>query len=118
MNKELENELLENEEQELYTQEEIAEIIGNILPEVLLDTEELNNKTIDSKEFEKGIKSVSEICGQYSALRSVGVDNNSAIDIIMNIMNVEYNKETNKQTCENNLEVAKEQSVNIQAQQL
>ena len=33
-------------------------------------------------------------------------------------MNVEYNKETNKQTCENNLEVAKAQSVNIQAQQL
>ena len=58
MSNEIENELLENEEQELYTEEEIAEIIGNILPEVLLDTEELNNKTIDSKEFEKGKNTV------------------------------------------------------------
>ena len=34
------------------------------------------------------------------------MDSNSAEDVIMNLLNIEYNKEVNKQTCENNLQVA------------
>ena len=69
---------------------------------------------IDADKFKNGVDSVAEICGKYVALTSVGMDSNSAVDVIMNLLNIEYNKEVNKQTCENNLQVAEIQGT-IQA---
>ena len=79
-----------------------------------IDTEELNEVEMDVDKFEKGVDSVAEICGKYVALTSVGMDSNSAVDVIMNLLNIEYNKEVNKQTCEKNLQVAEIQGT-IQA---
>ena len=93
-------------EENVYTQEEVFELLQDLLPEVKIDTEELNDVKIDADKFKNGVDSVAEICGKYVALTSVGMDSNSAVDVIMNLLNIEYNKEVNKQTCENNLQVA------------
>ena len=101
-------------EENVYTQEEVFELLQDLLPEVKIDTEELNEVEMDVDKFEKGVDSVAEICGKYLALTSVGMDSNSAVDVIMNLLNIEYNKEVNKQTCENNLQGAELQGA-IQA---
>lgn len=86
---------------------DLEDIVSQLIPQVQIDIDEVDLTPIDKEEFEKGVKEVSKLCGMYSTLRSVGIDNSSSVDIIMNLLNIEYNKETNKQTCDNNLKVAK-----------
>lgn len=78
--------------------------------EIEVNTDSIQGIEIDSKEFAKGIKAMSFIAGQYCALKSVGVDSTSAIDIVVNERNVEYNLKLNKMTCENNKEISKIQA--------
>ena len=107
-----------DDEEELYTQEDIAQLLDEVLPKVVCNTNELQDFKLNEKMFQNGVSSVSGICGQYSALTNVGVDKSSAIDIIMNIQNIEFNKIVNTENCTTNKETAKLQSVQIQSQQI
>ena len=70
-------------EEELYTQEDVAQLLDEVLPKVACNTNDLQDFKLDEDKFQDGINSVSAICGQFSALTNVGVDKSSAIDIIM-----------------------------------
>lgn len=106
------------EEEELYTQEDIAQLLDEVLPKVVCNTNDLQDFQLNGKMFQKGVNSVSEICGQFSALTNVGIDKTGAIDIIMNIQNIEFNKIVNTENNTTNKETAKIQNIQIQSQQI
>lgn len=108
----------ECKEQELYTIDEVVALIDETTPKVEVDTEECQGASLDVKEFTKGIVDVSRICGKFSALKSVGMTNAEAIDIIVNQDNVEFNLKLNSDTGKANVEVAKAQSLQISQNQI
>ena len=105
-------------EEELYTQEDIAQLLDGVLPKVVCNTNDLQDFILDEKKFQKGANSVSEICGQFSALINVGVGKAEAIDIILNIQNIEFNKIVNTENNTTNKETAKLQNIQIQSNQI
>jgi len=118
-----ENELNEDIEDdsslESLSKDELIDVIEQLMSskDVEIDTSNVQGLELNPQEFQAGIDSISFLVGQYSALKSVGVDSGSAVDIILNERNIEYNLETNKMTCENNKSVAKiQQTINEQNQ--
>lgn len=107
-----------NGEEELYTQEDIAQLLDEVLPKVVCNTNDLQDFQLNGKMFQSGIDYVSAICGQFSALTNVGIDKTGAIDIIMNLQNIEFNKIVNTENCNSNKETAKLQNIQIQSQQI
>lgn len=113
-----EDEMDETEGQEYFTQDEVYDIIEQVTPKVKVNVEEVQELQINSQEFQAGIDSISFLCGQYSALRSVGIDSNSAIDIIVNERNIEFNLQINEMTCKSNEKQAKLQQVQAEQNQI
>lgn len=109
LDKELENQLEEDitkeneieEEDRVYTSEEVLSIIDEIMPKVELNIEKLHNLELDVEEFKRGLKDASYIAGQYSALRSVGLGEDFAYNILLNEStsrgNLELGKVNSKQ---------------------
>ena len=106
------------DEEELYTQEDIKDLLEEVLPKVVCNTNDLQDFKLNEKMFQNGVSSVSAICGQFSALTNVGIDKTGAIDIIMNLQNIEFNKIVNTENCNSNKETAKLQNIQIQSQQI
>ena len=119
-NKELE--LNEEDTIESLSKEQLIELVYNLLyqkdKEIQIGTDELETVSIDKNEFKKGVKSVSSICGSLSALMSVGVDLQSAIELVLNERNISYNLELNKMTCESNERQAKITQVKLEQNQI
>ena len=124
MCKEFENEELEQENMSLedMDKEQLIELVYNLLnqkdKEIQIGTDELETISIDKSEFEKGVKSISSICGSLSALMSVGVDLQSAIELVLNERNISYNLELNKMTCDSNERQVKIQGVKTEQNQI
>ena len=98
-----ENELLEEDD---YECEECAE--ERATPKyVPVITEHLEGVGINADEFDKGVDDVSRICGQFSALKSVGMSDKDAMDIITNLLSIQINKDT----IEGNIKIATAQDV-------
>lgn len=71
-------------------------------------TEHLEQRIgINTDEFDKGVDDVSRICGQFSALKSVGMNDKDAMDIITNLLSIQINKDT----IEGNVRIATAQDV-------
>ena len=70
-------------------------------------TEHLEGVGINADEFDKGVDDVSRICGQFSALKSVGMSDKDAMDIITNLLSIQINKDT----IEGNVRIATAQDV-------
>ena len=70
-------------------------------------TEHLEGVGINADEFDKGVDDVSRICGQFSALKSVGMSDKDAMDIITNLLSIQINKDT----IEGNIKIATAQDV-------
>lgn len=115
LNQEIET---EGTEQEYFTQNEVYDIIEQVTPKVEVITEGVDGLKINAQEFQAGIDSISFLCGQYSALRSVGIDSSSAIDIIVNERNIEFNLQINEMTCNSNEKQSKIQQVNQEQNQI
>ena len=49
---------------------------------------------IDTKKFDKGVDDVSRICGQFSALKSVGMSDKDAMEVITNLITIQINNDT------------------------
>lgn len=127
MCKEFENEELELNEQESVSLEDLDkdELINIIYSlseqkdkEIQIGTDELETISIDKSEFEKGVKSISSICGGLSALMSIGIDLQSAIELVLNERNISYNLELNKMTCDSNERQVKIQGVKTEQNQI
>ena len=118
---ELSQEELEDKTIEEMTQEELVEVVYQLMDmkdkEIEVDKENVQGLSINLQEYQSGMDSISFLIGQYSALKSVGIDSTSAIDIIINERNIEYNLDINRMTCDNNKEIAKiQQTINEQNQ--
>jgi len=102
-----------NEEMTLddMSKDQLINVIEQLMSskEVDINTENVQELELNPQEFQAGIDSISFLVGQYSALKSVGIDSTSAIDVILNERNIEYNLELNRMTCDNNKEIAKTQ---------
>ena len=70
--------------------DELADMLGE---GVMLDTDNLYDAILDSKAFNKGVKSISELCGKFVALRSVGMSEESASTLLINRETAEHNLE-------------------------
>ena len=67
-----------------------------------VETEHLEGIGIDTKKFDKGVDDVSRICGQFSALKSVGMSDKDAMEVITNLITIQINNDT----IEGNIRVA------------
>ena len=110
------------EDIESLSKEQLIELVYNLLnqkdKEIQIGTDELETISIDKSEFKKGVKSISSICGSLSALMSVGVDLQSAIELVLNERNISYNLELNKMTCDSNERQVKIQGVKTEQNQI
>jgi len=121
-----ENELIQEEIEdktiEEMSQEELVEVVYQLMDmkekEIEVNMDDVQGLSINVQEYQAGIDSISFLVGQYSALKRVGIDSTSAIDVILNERNIEYNLELNKMTCDNNREVAKIQQTNQEQNQV
>ena len=72
-----------------------------------VETSHLEGIGIDTKKFDKGVDDVSRICGQFSALKSVGMSDKDAMEVITNLLSIQINKDT----IEGNVRIATAQDV-------
>ena len=100
-----ESELLEEDDFECECEECAREKATPKYVEVI--TEHLEGVGVNAEEFDKGIDDVSRICGQFSALKSVGMSDKDAMDIITNLLSIQINKDT----IEGNVRIATAQDV-------
>ena len=59
-----------------------------------VETEHLEGIGIDTEKFDKGVDDVSRICGQFSALKSVGMSDKDAMEVITNLITIQINNDT------------------------
>ena len=110
---------LYDEEMEKLTDEQKFEI-GRVIEEgeeptiveeptkfIPVETSHLEGIGIDTKKFDKGVDDVSRICGQFSALKSVGMSDKDAMEVITNLITIQINNDT----IEGNIRVANIQDV-------
>ena len=97
---------LYDEEMEKLTDEQKLEL-GRVIKEseelsiveeptkfIPVSTEHLEGIGIDTKKFDKGVDDVSRICGQFSALKSVGMSDKDAMEVITNLITIQINNDT------------------------
>lgn len=85
---------------------------------IIADLNNVQGFQLNKDCFYEGVDGVSKICGQYVALKSVGMSDKDIVDIITNIMNTEFNLTLNKDTCTSNEIVSKNQVVVQQQNQI
>lgn len=99
-NKELlENEEINEEHDELYTYDEVQDIIDNILPKIEIE----KDKYFNNEKFRKGLDYGAFYAGIYTSLVNVGVLPSDAFQMLLNT-----------QTCKHNIEVAKYQQASLE----
>ena len=106
------------EEQELFTAEDITSLLEEVMPKVDINLDNVKDISLDKKAFKNGVDSVSCICGQYSALKNVGIESSSCIDIIISLLNADHNIKMQESTCKNNIEISKIQQIQMEKTQL
>lgn len=115
-------ELNEEDAIENLPKEQLIELVYNLLyqkdKEIQIGTDELETVSIDKNEFKKGVKSVSSICGSLSALMSIGVDLQSAIELVLNERNISYNLESLEISNKSNERVANIQNIKVEQNQI
>ena len=115
-------ELNEEDTIESLSKEQLIELVYSLLnqkdKEIQIGTDELETISIDKNEFKKGVKSVSSICGSLSALMSVGVDLQSAIELVLNERNISYNLESLEISNKSNERVANIQNIKVEQNQI
>ena len=115
-------ELNEEDTIESFSKEQLIELVYNLLnqkdKEIQIGTDELETISIDKSEFKKGVKSISSICGSLSALMSIGVDLQSAIELVLNERNISYNLESLEINNKSNERVANIQNIKVEQNQI
>ena len=97
---------LYDEEMEKLTDEQKLEL-GRVIKEseeismaeestkfIPVETEHLEGIGIDTEKFDKGVDDVSRICGQFSALKSGGMSDKDAMEVITNLITIQINNDT------------------------
>lgn len=109
----------EQEQQYELSMEELQDMMGqSIINPIQMEIDNLCEIHFDEKEFQKGIKEISKVCGVITGLINVGISPNNALDYVINKETIEHNQKLNKDTINGNKEIAQVQQVQIQSQQL
>jgi hypothetical protein len=96
----------------------VYELANDKSKEVAVNLENVQSLEFEADEFEKGLKSVSYICGMITGLSNVGLNKEQIMDYVVNEQNIKFNKNLNKMTCDSNEKTAKIQNVQIQQQMI
>lgn len=91
---------LEVNEETLYSEDDVLNIIDELTPRVEMDLDNIKEIVLDTEEYKKGIKNGSYMAGQFVALMGVGFTKDQAYNIVLN-----------ESTCRSNLEQSKNQQV-------
>jgi len=89
-----------------------------IIPPFELNTDSISDAQFDEKEFKKGIKDISFICGQITGLINCGISPIEALGFVVNRETIQHNLDSAKISKEMNIEVAKHQSIQLDKTQL
>ena len=109
LNKEVKEQVLpiEDKKKKQEEQEELIKILSDLadeqegcdcnceysdFPVVDIDLDRVDGSPIDAKLFKQGIKDVSRLAGQFSALRSVGMSEQAIIEVILNTQVIDFNE--------------------------
>lgn len=72
----------------------------------------------DKNEFEKGIRSMSFLAGELTALLNTGITKEDAVTILVNKDNIEHAQKLQQMINENNIKVVEKQAEKVQNQEL
>ncbi|MGL4452324.1 MAG: hypothetical protein ACRCX8_18895 [Sarcina sp.] len=89
----------------LYTSEQMLSVIDSLSEKIEVDLDELQGTTLDVEAFDRGVASVSEFCGKFVGLISVGISKEDAFTLLLN-----------RETCEHNQVMAELQGVQVEAE--
>ena len=109
LNKEVKEQALpiEDKKKKQKEQEELIKILSGLadeqegydcdyeygdFPVVDINLDSVDGSPIDAKLFKQGIKDVSRLAGQFSALRSVGMSEQAIIEVILNTQVIDFNE--------------------------
>ena len=107
LNKEVKEQVLpiEDKKKKQEEQEELIKILSDLageqetcdyeygdFPVVNIDLDSVDGSPIDTKLFKQGVKDVSRLAGQFSALRSVGMSEQAIIEVILNTQVIDFNE--------------------------
>lgn len=108
----IESETMNSQDEEEVSMEELLEYINETIEESLskieINTEECQNCKLNKEEFEKGVVSMSYMCGQISALQSCGLTASESLSFINGREIEKHNKELQKLINKGELEATKE----------
>ena len=98
-----ENEYISEEQADEYVENLKRGLDGideyEVIP-LILDTDNIMHIELDKKAFEKGIKSISELCGKFVGLVTVGMSKEDAASLLIS-----------RETAKHNVELAKTQDI-------
>lgn len=83
------------------------ELDGMVESFISVDTENLEDIKFNKTEFQKGVKSVSEVCGMITALANAGVSPTDALSYVMNERNTQANIKLTEMVNEADIEKCK-----------
>lgn len=118
----------ENMNVEVENQEEATIDLGDLLqnmeqgeiviPPIELDVSNLGDAQIDEKEFKKGMKDASKLCGYITALKNVGLDNENILNYLLNSDTIDHNIKIAKMNNETQVKISEKQQVIMDKNQL
>lgn len=100
-----EDELKALNEDGLYTSEQMLGVIDSLSGKIEVDLDELQGASLDVEAFDRGMASVSEFCGKFVGLTSVGISKEDAFTLLLN-----------RETCEHNQIMAEIQGVQVEVE--
>jgi len=97
-------------------QEQVVELDPEQLQELMgtpdqLPPIEIDMKDYDVEEFQRGIKETSHLVGAITALLNAGVSEGFVLDYLLNQATIEHNLKAAKVNKEMNIEIAKNQRI-------
>lgn len=111
----------ENQEEQYIDLNELAEQLqqDTILNPIEIPINNLEDVIeYDKDEFQKGLKSMSFIAGQLTALLNTGISKEDSVTILVNRDNIRHAQKLQQMINDNNIEMAKIQSVKLEQQTL
>lgn len=112
-------------EKNLFTEEQVEEMLQELvdqyedkIPPIQFITENLTEVEFDEKAFQEGINEISKTCGIITGLFNVGCSEAFILDLILNRETIKHNLESAKINNDANVEIAKQQKVIMDKQEL
>lgn len=98
--------------------EELQELINQEPQEEMLPVIGMEFEDFHQEEFRRGIKDASWIAGFYTTCKNAGMYGSDIVNILINRETIAHNLEANEITSKMNIEISKNQAINLEKNQL